>query len=201
MAVKRSRAMGLELDAIDFQRREVDISQQLKAVSGRKPYLALPKTKTSMRTVELPEVTAVALARHIEQYPPVEVEIVDETDPRRPRTRMAKLVFLWGGDAGARTKNLTPIYRSSWSRPWKPAARAAGVPEGVGLHCLRHYFATLLIHQGASVKTVQLALGHANPMITLNEYVGEWPEAYERTRSIVDSALGHVPRLCPAQVL
>jgi hypothetical protein len=35
------------------------------------------------------------------------------------------------------------------------------------------------------------------PAITLNTYVGEWPDTDERTRSIVDAALGDVPRLCP----
>lgn len=39
------------------------------------------------------------------------------------------------------------------------AAEAAGFPKGVGLHSLRHYFAAQLIHQGASVKRAQLALG------------------------------------------
>ena len=54
---------------------------------------------------------------------------------------------------------------------------------------LRHYYATLLIHAGASVKTVQLALGHSTPTITLNEYVHEWPHVLDRTRSLVDGAL------------
>ena len=61
---------------------------------------------------------------------------------------------------------------------------------GSGFHGLRHYYATLLIHAGASVKTVQLALGHSTPTITLNEYVHEWPDALDRTRSLVDGALG-----------
>jgi hypothetical protein len=34
-------------------------------------------------------------------------------------------------------------------------------------------------------------------MITLNTYVGEWPDTDEHTRSIVDAALGDVPRVCP----
>jgi len=44
---------------------------------------------------------------------------------------------------------------------------------------------------------VQLALGHSTPTITLNTYVGEWPDTDRQTHMIVDSALGHVPRMCP----
>ena len=74
-----------------------------------------------------------------------------------------------------------------------PSARKAGIPKRTGLHSLRHYFATLPIHSGASVKRVQLALGHSTPTITLNTYVGEWPDTDRQTRSIVDAALGSVP--------
>ncbi|MEU4542116.1 tyrosine-type recombinase/integrase [Nonomuraea dietziae] len=88
-------------------------------------------------------------------------------------------------------------HRCNPSHIWSPAARTAGIPPRIGLHCLRHFFATLLIHKGASVKTVQLTLGHSSPMDTLNTYVGEWPEAHEKTRALVDSALGRVPRMCP----
>lgn len=59
-------------------------------------------------------------------------------------------------------------------------AAASGLPSGFGLHGLRRYFATTLIHAGGSVKVVQLALGHANPMITLNTYVHERPGQDER---------------------
>jgi len=51
-------------------------------------------------------------------------------------------------------------------------------------------FATVLIFGGANVKTVQLAMGHTTPTITLNTYVGHWPDALDRTRSLVDAALG-----------
>ena len=67
------------------------------------------------------------------------------------------------------------------------------VTAGFGLHGLRHYFATLLIHNGAAVKTVQLALGHSSPMITLNTYAHEWPDSLDRTRNIVDAAFSPRP--------
>jgi len=72
---------------------------------------------------------------------------------------------------------------------WIPAVAAAGLPRGFGLHGLRHFFATSLIHAGSSVKTVQVALGHSSPTVILNTYVGQWPEAVDRTRAIMDDAL------------
>lgn len=34
-------------------------------------------------------------------------------------------------------------------------------------------------------------------VVTLNTYVGEWPDTDERTRPIIGAALGDVPSLCP----
>ena len=45
-------------------------------------------------------------------------------------------------------------------------------------------------HNGASVKTVQLVLGHASADITLKTYLHEWPDQLDRTRNLVDAALG-----------
>ena len=79
--------------------------------------------------------------------------------------------------------------------PHVSKARASvGLPERWGIHGLRHYYATVLIHGGASVKTFQLALGHSTPTVTLNTYVHEWPDVLDRTRSPVDAALGHAKR-------
>ncbi|WP_328851535.1 site-specific integrase [Micromonospora globbae] len=180
--LRQGEAWGLELEHVDFLRREIRVVQQVVTPPGKSPRLAPPKTATSRRTVEMGQVVADALARHIELFPPVDVEILDETNPRKPVTRTAKLLFTSGRG--------NPIQRTGWTYPWKKAVEAVdGVPEGFGYHGLRHYFATLLIHGGASVKTVQMALGHATPTITLNTYAGEWPEAVDRTRNLVDAAL------------
>jgi len=39
------------------------------------------------------------------------------------------------------------------------------------------------------VKTVQLALGHRTPTVTLNVSLGYWPDLMDRTRTLVDAAL------------
>lgn len=184
--LRLGEVLGLELDDVGFLRREVDVLRQLICVAGRKPYLGPVKTKTSRRTGELGAVVSEALARHVAEFPPAGVEIDDETDPRRPVRRMARLLIT--------NSNGQPPYKSSWSHIWGPARTAAGLPDRFGIHGLRHYYASLLIHAGASVKTVQLALGHSTPTVTLNTYVHLWPEAVDRTRSLVDAALGRPSR-------
>jgi hypothetical protein len=37
---------------------------------------------------------------------------------------------------------------------------------------------------------LQPALGHSTPTMTLNEYEHEWPDVLDRTRALVDGALG-----------
>jgi integrase len=61
------------------------------------------------------------------------------------------------------------------------------------------YFATLLIFSGANVKTVQLALGHSTPSVTLDVYTGLWPDQLDRTRTLVDNALGKLPAVAEAR--
>lgn len=184
---RAAEVMGLEVDGIDFLRREVHVRHQLKSVQGRPPLLAVTKTRNSKRTNELPQIVATALARHLEKHPVSPVRIIDETDEKKPIEREAHLLFL--DHLGK------PFARSTWSRFWRPAVKKAGLPEGFGLRDLRHYFATCLIFGGANVKTVQLAMGHSTPTTTLNTYVGLWPDAVDRTRTLVDTALGTAPRL------
>lgn len=173
--------LGLEVGDIDFDAREVHVRRQLKVLKGRQPFLGQVKTRTSVRTVELADVTAAALRQHLEGgVEPVEVD--DDTDTRRPTRREAALLFR--GVTGE------PVNAATFSRAWGSARAVVGLPPRWGIHGLRHYYATVLIHGGASVKTVQLALGHSTPTVTLNTYVHEWPDVLDRTRSLVDAVLG-----------
>jgi integrase len=55
---------------------------------------------------------------------------------------------------------------------------------------MRHYYASLLIRHGESVKTVQARLGHASATETLDEYSHLWGDSEGRTRDAIDSVLG-----------
>jgi integrase len=76
-------------------------------------------------------------------------------------------------------------------RVWRPAVKGAGL-SGVTRHSLRHFYASLLIRHGESVKTVQARLGQPSAAETLDTYSHLWPDSDDRTRAAVDSVLGRI---------
>jgi integrase len=163
--LRQGEAFGLTVDRIDFLRRVLTVDRQLVTTRGA-PKLAPPKTAASQRTVPLPQVVLDAVAAHLAEYP----------------SNADALVF-----TNERGK---PIRRSVFSRVWRPSVDAAGVPAGTTFHDLRHYYASLLIRHGESVKVVQMRLGHASGAETLDTYSHLWPDSEDRTRAAVDSVLG-----------
>ena len=81
--------------------------------------------------------------------------------------------------------------RQRFGRTWRPVARAMGLTAetGTGAHALRHFYASLLIRYGESVKTVQSRLGHKSAAETLDTYGHMWADSDDRTRDAVDSIL------------
>ncbi len=150
-------------------------------VQGEEPHLGPPKTKASRRTVPLPRVAVDALARHLAAFPPAAQTIVCR-DEHRTWTESVELLFT--------TETGAPVRRSNFSRHWRKAVAAVGAPEGTTFHDLRHFYASLLIRHGESVKVVQARLGHATAAETLDTYSHLWPDSEDRTRLAVDSVLG-----------
>jgi len=62
------------------------------------------------------------------------------------------------------------LRRSFLARTFKPAVVAAGLPEGLTFHGLRHVAASLLVANGEHPKAIQARLGHADPSISLGIY-------------------------------
>jgi integrase len=79
----------------------------------------------------------------------------------------------------------TPSRWESVHLPWKTGT---GEPQ-IGIPHKRHYFASLLIADGAGVKTVQARLRHASAKTTFDTYGHIWPDRDESTRAAVDAVL------------
>lgn len=82
--------------------------------------------------------------------------------------------LFWSPAGGLMTRNAA-------GNQWRVTRDDAGLEEFT-LHDLRHFYASALIAAGCDVVTVQRALGHSSPSITLNTYSHLWPSAEDRTR-------------------
>ena len=65
---------------------------------------------------------------------------------------------------------------------------SAGVPLGRenGMHALRHFYASVLLDAGESIKALSEYLGHHDPSFTLRTYTHLMPTSETRTRAAVD---------------
>ena len=185
--VRQGEAFGLTVDRTGLMpptaRPILTVDRQLVLVDGLPLYLGPPKRRASRRELPLPRVAADAIAAHLAAFPPVERELVCRDAGGREWNETVALVFT--------TLKDQPIRRSKFSDVWRPAIeRAKGVPAGTTFHDLRHFYASLLIAHGESVKVVQARLGHATAAETLDTYAHLWPDSEDRTRDAVDSVLG-----------
>lgn len=165
--LRPGEGLGLTVDRVEWLRRMVRVDRQLANVAGRAPSLVAVKTPSSVRTVPVPQVVLDELARHLERHSP-------------------------GPDGLIFTDtNGNPIRRSALGHIWRRAAVSAGV-VGFTPHDLRHYAASVLIDQGASVKAVQRHLGHKSATTTLDTYAHLWPDSEDVTRRALEAGLGGV---------
>jgi hypothetical protein len=91
---------------------------------------------------------------------------------------------------------MRPASRTRSGGPGSPASGPGGGRRQDwrrgDFHDLRHYYASLLIRHGESVKVVQQRLGHKSAVETLDTNSHLWPDSEDRTREAVDEVLGRV---------
>jgi integrase len=143
--IRAGEIEALRTRRVDLGRGVVDVVESLADVRGQ---LVFGPTKThSRRTVRLPEFLCELLGAHLESRP---------ADPDA-------LVFV-GEQGGPIRHNLF------YARRFKPAVRAAGLPERLPFHDLRHVCAALLIAQGAHPRAMMERLGHSSVQVTIDRY-------------------------------
>ncbi len=151
----------MTVDRIDFLRRRLTIDRQLVTPESGEPVLAEPKSSASYRTIPLADPVLDALADHLRGVHRTHLILTD--------------------DAGR------PIRRNRFGEIWRQSCARAGL--SFRFHDLRHSFASMLIAGGESVVVVQRVLGHASAKITLDTYGHLFPDAEDRTRTVLNTAL------------
>jgi integrase len=80
--------------------------------------------------------------------------------------------------------------RSYSETVWKPvrdrrSRRRYVTTRKEGIHQLRHYYASVMLAGGVSIKELAEYLGHSDPAFTLRVYAHMLPCSYDRARSVI----------------
>ena len=163
--MRRGEILGLTLDrvALDFGTIRVD-RQLARSSRAGNPVWGPPKTESSTRTIPVGDVVIAAIKEHVEKFGTHESGLLFTTD--------------LGAFVG------TSTIHGAWQR----AARKVGTDATP--HDLRHYFASVQIRGGQSIKVLQALLGHKSAVETWDTYGHLMGDEDTRSRAVIDAALG-----------
>ncbi|MGP5247752.1 tyrosine-type recombinase/integrase [Corynebacterium flavescens] len=141
---------GLQVQDVDLKRHRLHVRHTITELNGKLVYGAPKHDK--QRLVPLIDQAETILKTKIEEKAP------------------GDLVFTTAGGTPLRGRNA----RRDW---FDNAAKAAGYPD-LTPHDMRHSFASVAIASGASIKALQLALGHHSAAFTIDRYGHLFPDDY-----------------------
>ncbi len=139
--LRRGETFGLKWGDIDWTDGRVSVSRSLY-----QGVITTPKTDHSIRYVDVPGSLLATWAIYRGCYPSLSGGFIFRTD---------------GG---------APLDPDNWSKRCFARIVARAEVRRIGLHGLRHTYASLLINQGENLKYVSQQLGHATIAITADLY-------------------------------
>ncbi|MFD7980840.1 tyrosine-type recombinase/integrase [Streptomyces sp. NPDC059071] len=190
--LRQGEIFGLPEEHINFSTGWIHVGCQIKSIGGKQVF-ALPKRR-KVRDTPMARPVGRAIQAHIEEFPPVEVTLPWERPDGPLVTKRLVFTRLDGGAVRSGDFN---------SRVWKPALVAAGVippptpgerykaSREDGMHALRHFFASVVLAAGESIKALSRYLGHSDPGFTLRVYTHLLAGSAERSLALLDNAFAH----------
>lgn len=150
--MRRGELLGLRWSDIDLDNGSLVITRTRLPLGGG-VIDSTPKSRTANRVLSLDrDLVAILRGYYVEQC----------------RNRL-ELGFWLAGDLVAADLDGKPCHPLTFSRRWRRACEAAGVPV-IRLHDSRHTAAVTMIRHGVPIAIVSGRLGHANVSTTMNNY-------------------------------
>lgn len=154
--MRKGELLALTWDKIDFKNNTITIN---KSLFGGK--LQDPKTKTSIRKIDMVDELASALKEY-----------------KRNTNKLTKFVF-----HNANGNYLDPD--NMVKRKFNPLLNKAGIKR-IRWHDLRHTYASLLISQNLPIKYIQRQMGHSSIQVTLDRYGHLMPDIHNQAISALN---------------
>ncbi|MBC3191472.1 site-specific integrase [Pseudonocardia sp. C8] len=177
--LRQGEAFGVSLDDIDREAGVLHIVRQVRLVDSRLVFSPPKRNKT--REVPIARSVVRLVDEHAERFPTVPVTLPWRVPGGEPTTVRLLITDERGG----------ALRRNHFNEAvWAPARRAAGVDKPTrqdGTHALRHYYASVLLDAGESIRALSDYLGHHDPGFTLRTYTHLMPSSAARTRRAIDA--------------
>ena len=160
--MRRGEIMGLQWQDLDFNTGMLEIKRQAYFLNGRMQTNE-PKTKSSIRTIKLPEAVLKVLKKLKEEtrsrwmFPSPRVDDV----PRNPNTLQKKIRKV--------------LERADCKR--------------IRFHDLRHTFATTALANGMDIKTLSSIIGHVSSSTTLDIYLHSTDKMQKEAARSIDRGI------------
>lgn len=196
--MREGELFGLAVEDFDMDEKVVRVRRQVKKI-GRSFVFALPKNDRE-RIIPLSDWDIQVIRQHIDRYPPRPYTLPWEKPDGPPHT--CHLLFRW------HTDNQHIKARNYSETVWKPAIVKAGIipapkkddrgrahyttTRKEGIHQLRHYYASVMLAGGVSIKELAEYLGHADPAFTLRVYAHLLPSSHDRARTVINERFSHL---------
>jgi integrase len=142
LGLRQGELLALEWSDIDWDKKTITINKQTQYLPGQGISVKYPKTKSSVRTLPLPDITMKALQQHRD-------------------FSSGNLIFSTG--------NGTYFYPRNVLRDFQVTLAKLGLPK-IPFHSLRHSCASYHLALGTNPRVVQALLGHSSINITLSVY-------------------------------
>lgn len=163
--MRKGELLALTWDKIDLKNKTITINKSL--FNGK---LQDPKTKTSIRKIDIVDELASALKEH-----------------KRNTSKLTKFVF-----HNANGKHLDPD--NIVKRRFYPLLKKAELKR-VRFHDLRHTYASLLISQNLPIKYIQRQMGHSSIQVTLDRYGHLMPDVHDQAISALNGLFNETEKL------
>ena len=150
--IRRGELLGLKWSDIDFEESTLSIARSYSRIAG-KPFIGLPKTKSSIRTIALPPAVLSMLK-----------SAYDSSD--KAVEWVVPSAYTKSGDESS----LSPMSPDNFRRLFISWCSKAGI-SNFSVHNTRHTFTSILVSDlHVDIKLLQEALGHSNAKTTIAVY-------------------------------